>query len=101
MAEAPQCVCSRTNVDSKGELISSSLLLHSEVVKLISLTKWLAEEKEISSATDAKLIMLLEPSLITSSFRPHKTAESCIAQGKQGGPLRDALLRQQIGLRHQ
>lgn len=82
----------------EGELISSPLLLHSEVIKLVSLAKWLAEEKEILSVTDAKLTMLLELSLITSRFRPHKTAENYIAQREQDGPLRAALLRQQIGL---
>lgn len=82
----------------EGELISSPLLLHSEVIKLISLAKWLAEETEILSYTDDKLTMLLKMSLITSSFRPHKTAENCIAQREQDGPLRAALLRQKIGL---
>lgn len=82
----------------EGELISSPLLLHSQVIKLISLAKWLAEEKEILSSTDAKPTMLLELSLITSSFRPHKTAENYIAQREQDRPLRAALLRQKIGL---
>lgn len=82
----------------EGELISSPLLLHSEVIKLISLAKWLAEETEILSYTDDKLTMLLKMSLITSSFRPHKTAENYTAQREQDGPLRAALLRQKIGL---
>lgn len=79
------------------KLVSLPLLLHSLVVKLILLTKWLADKKEISSVTDAKLIMLLELRLITS-FRPHKTAESCVAQREQCRPLRAALLRWKIGL---
>lgn len=56
------------------------------------------EEKEISDSTDVSLLLLLEISFITSSFRPQKTEEGCIVQKEQVWPLRSALLMKQIGL---
>jgi len=70
---------------SQGELISSSLLLHSAVVKLISLTKRLAEEKEISNATDAVHTMLLELSLIQVPG-PKKLQKAVLLKGTKADP---------------
>lgn len=55
------------------------------------------KKKDMSSVTNAKLMMLLELRLITS-FRPHGSAETFVAQREQFRPLRAAFLRQQIGL---
>lgn len=60
-------------------------------------SRLIKKKKDMSSVTNAKLMMLLELRLITS-FRPHGSAETFVAQREQFRPLRAAFLRQQIGL---
>ena len=59
--------------------------MHSAVVKLISLTKRLAEEKEISNATDAVHTMLLELSLIQVPG-PKKLQKAVLLKGTKADP---------------